>query len=344
MVCGDFRQARLTLPDRFFPREYLICGVMLLVAGCASTPHGGPAAEAQASNVYAELYDGKMAATHATELPVVSAEEATQRGDQALRQGDLDLALYQYIQALQMDGNDVNTFNKVGAIHVSRGNLNLAEIAYWSALQIAPDNATSLTELGLILLKKRQYVQARDMLTHSLTVASQQWRAHNALGIIADMQGDHAAADLHYREALQIRPGFPILLNNMGYSRYLAEDWPGALTFIRQALDEDPDYKLAWQNLGLLYAREGKYTAAVDAFSHAMALYKAYNDAGYLAMLDGKYRLSAAYLGKAINLSPSYYKAAHRNLERTRNLNASDERTGNTNGLVDYAIAPDEGR
>lgn len=343
MIYREFRQAVITSPGWHCSRKLLVWGVLLLVTGCTSIPQKDPAVDVSASNDFADLYDGQMAATHATELPVASAEEARHRGDQALRQGDLDLALYQYIQALQMDGNDVNTLNKIGAIHVSHGNLNLAEIACWWALRISPDDATALTELGLILLKKRAYAQAVETLTHSLNVTSQQWRAHNGLGIIADVQGDHSAAEIHFREALKIKPGSPMLLNNLGYSLYLLEDWPGALRVFRQVLNKAPDYKLAWHNLGLLYSREGKYTAAVDAFSHAMELHEAYNDVGYLAMLDGNYRLSEAYLGKAIKLSPSYYETAHKNLVRTRIVKSSGETNSNTNGRVDNAINPDKG-
>ena len=342
MICNKFRLAEGILHNRSCPERLLVVGAMLLlVAGCASAPADKPVTTE--SSKYADLYDSKMAATHATELPVATAEEARMRGDQALRNGDMDLALYLFIQALQLDENDATTLTKIGAIHASRDNLNLAEIAYWQALRINPDNATALTELGLIMLKKRQYPQARDKLTHSLNVTNQQWRAHNALGIVADMEGNHTEAALHYREALKIRPESPMLLNNLGYSLYLSEDRAGALKVIRQALDNDPNYKLAWQNLGLLYARERNYTAAVDAFSHAMELYKAYNDVGYLAMLDGNYQLSEDYLVKAIKLCPSYYEAAHSNLARARNLSASSNVSDNGGGLVESVKIHDMG-
>jgi len=321
----EFCQEIITPASGHGRRNLLVVGLLLLVTGCASNPQKDAAVAAQASNNFSGLYDGKMAATHATELPVASAEEAQVRGDQAWREGDLDLALYQYIQALQMDGDDVNTLNKIGAIHVDRGNLGLAEAAYRWALRLSPDNAAALTELGLILLKKREFAQAEETLTHSLNVTSQQWRAQNALGIIANVQGNHAAASLHFQEALKIRPESPMLLNNYGYSLYLSKDWPGAMKAFRQALNRAPDYKLAWHNLGLVYARERNYTAAVDAFSHAMELYEAYNDVGYLAMLDGNYQESDIYLSKAIKLCPSYYETAHKNLMRSRVLKSTDE-------------------
>ena len=311
----DMRQ-----PGRLYLLKVFVCGILLLTAGCASTPD-----KDSAPQDYTDLYDGKDTTTFATEFPVASAGEARQRGDLALRQGDLDLALYQYIQALEQDDNDAYTFAKIGAIHERRGNLDLAEIAYRRTLQIDPDSPVALTGLGLIRLKKRDNAMAREMLNHSLEVASRQWRVHNALGIIADLESEHPDAISHYQAALEILPKSPMLLNNLGYSHYLSEDWPAAQAMFRKALDEDPQYNLAWQNLGLLYAREGKYTAAVDAFSHAMELSQAYNDVGYLSMLDGHYKISEALLEEAIKLSPSYYKTANQNMVRVRTLKVASE-------------------
>ena len=303
----------------------LTLSILLLAGGCAGMPGKQTAKDPESNINFAELYDGKATAAYATELPVATAQEARLRGDLALRQGDVDLALYQYIQALDLDNKDANTLTRIGSIHASRDNLRLAGIAYQHALAIEPENPAALTGLGLILLKKRNNEAAREMLTHSISVKVEQWRAHNALGIIADMENDHLRAIAHYQDALKLQPGSPMLLNNQGYSHYLAENLTAAMDLFRQALDSDPDYQLAWRNLGLVYAREGNYTAAVDAFSHTMALPKAYNDVGYLSMLDGRYKISEAYLEEAVKLSPSYYKTANQNMARVRNLRIADE-------------------
>ena len=302
-----------------------VCAVLLLTSGCASTPQKEGSAEAAKSQRFADLYDGKSTATYATEFPVASAEEARQRGDLALRQGNTDLALYQYIQALELekDGDHVSTLVRIGAIHASRDNTQLAEIAYQRALVINPDSTSALTGLGLVLLKKRENARAREVLTHSLQVANQQWRAHNALGILDDLEGEHQSAIAHYKQALNIHPKSPRLLNNLGYSYYLSDDRQKAVALFKRALDEDPDYERAWQNLGLVYARDEKYSAAVDAFSHTMDPAQAYNDVGYLSMLDGRYELSEAFLEEAIKLSPSYYQTANQNRVRVRMLKAS---------------------
>jgi Flp pilus assembly protein TadD len=303
----------------------IACCSVVLLAGCAALPGKQDAAGKSSQEIFTDLYDGKATTAYATELPVASSEEARLRGDLALKQGDIDLALYQYIQALELDGKDPDILARIGAIHASRDNLQLAGLAYQRALVIEPDHVASLTGLGLILIKKRNHPDAREMLERSLSLDAEQWRPHNALGIVADLENDYLRAISHYQAALRLKPGLPMLLNNLGYSHYLAGDRATAIDLFRQALDRNPDYRRAWQNLGLVYAREGNYTAAVDAFSHAMDLAKAYNDVGYLSMLDGQYKVSEAFLQEAVNLSPSYYKTANQNIVRVRNLRSANE-------------------
>ena len=60
----------------------------------------------------------------------------------------------------------------------------------------------------------------------------------------------------------------------------------------------------------------GKYEDAFDAFRNVLDTPQAYNDIGYLCMLDGYYDVAEHYYQKAIKTSPSYYLKAHENIDR----------------------------
>lgn len=313
---------------RTAPAGLIGCVLMVLVTGCASNPAVDSAVEpARQNEHYSDLYAGKSMATFATEFAAGSAAEARYLGDMALDQGDLDKALYNYIQALNMDGEETQTLIKIAEIHNYRDNRDLAGLAYKRALQIDRENTQALTGIGVILLKKRETDPAKTLLDRSLELDANQWQAHNALGIIEDLANNHQQAIAHFQSALRIKPGVPMLMNNLGYSYYLAENWDDAHRMYQQALNLAPDYKRAWQNLGLLYSREENYRSALDAFSHAMDTSHAYNDAGYLSMLDGKYALSERLLVRAINESASYYDTANQNMDRLRELKRSEDGT-----------------
>jgi len=265
---------------------------------------------------FASLYDGKDDTAFATLFPVTSAAEAIQRGDLAMTQGDLDRALFEYIRALSLDPKNADTLYKIGAIHDMRGNLPLAEMAFRWSLKENPKTVGSLTGLGVLLLKARKYEESRRHLEMAVSIDDRVARAHNALGIMADLDGDYARAQRHYTKALEGGNKSAALLNNLGYSRYLGGNLKGAASAFREALLIDPNYELAWRNLALVYTRQGRYDDAVDALTKVQERAKAYNDVGYILMVDGKLDKARSYFEEAKRISPSFYAMADANARR----------------------------
>jgi Tfp pilus assembly protein PilF len=299
------------------PRLKQLASVLALciaLAGCATTQKPQPSE----SGVYDALYDGKSEVAYATELPVSSAAEAIQLGDAAMRSGDLDKALFQYIRGLNFEGNNPEALFKIGLIHGSRGNTQLAETAYRWALASDPNHAGALGGLGIILMKQRNYEEATAKLTAANQIDPRMPGVHNALGILADMDQDYARAQGHYESALAIVKDSPEVLNNLGYSRYLGGNRKGAITAFQQALRIDPNYERAWRNLGLVYARDGQYDKALDALSKVQDMPKAYNDVGYVAMLGGRLSDAEGFFDEAMRLSPHYYELAGMNSQRVQ--------------------------
>jgi Flp pilus assembly protein TadD len=301
----------------------LAAGVALALglAGCAS-PSPGKMATGLGS--FSSLYEGKSEVAYGTELPVTSAEEAIQRGDIAVAGGDLDKGLFNYIRALDLDAGNAQALYKIGAIHSLRGNERLAEIAFRWSLQKDPRNAGALTGLGILLLKKRDYPEAKQHLEQAVAINDALPSAHNALGVIADLERDYAGAQRHYQRALAGSPGSPSLLNNLGYSRYLSGNWKDASASFREALIIDPTYKLAWRNLALVYARQNRYTDAVDALAKIQDLPKAYNDVGYVAMVGGKLDDAQGFFEEAKRLSADFYTLADTNERRVAIMQGRD--------------------
>lgn len=290
------------------------------LAGCASPP----AKMAAGMGAHGALYEGKSEVAYGTELPVTTAAEAIQRGDLAVSEGDLDKGLFNYVRALDLEDGNPEALSKIGMIHAIRGNQRLAEIAFRWALQKDPRNAAALTELGVLALKKRDYAEARRHLELAVSANDRIARAHNALGVIADLDRDYAGAQRHYEQALAGAPGSPSLLNNLGYSRYLSGNLKGATAAFREALLADPNYRLAWRNLALVYTRQQRYTDAVDALSKIQDLPKAYNDVGYVAMVEGKLEDANGFFEEAKRLSADFYTLADTNQRRVAIMQGRD--------------------
>lgn len=95
--------------------------------------------------------------------------------------------------------------------------------------------------------------------------------------------------------------------NQRGETAYRSGDLPGAIAAYQQAIELNPNYALAFSNLGLAYVRKGRAAEAIWASRRAIALAKgagaatiragAYYNIGKLYELDGQYeRAMSNYL------------------------------------------------
>lgn len=253
-----------------------------------------------------------------------SADEARSLARQAYGAGDLDGALYMLVQAVRLDPEDAQSLYSIGAIHETKGNTELAARAYSQAVEIDPSHALAQQQHGSMLMKAGDLRAARKALQIAIDNDSTLWRPHDLLGVIADMEERYKDAIAHYSAAIALRPTAASIVNNRGYSKYLAGMIEAAEADFRLALEIDASHQRAWQNLGLIYARQKKYDEARWAMEMYMPKHVAANDIGYVAMLDGEFERAALLFEEAIRLSPRYYPTAEANmreLERRRPSN-----------------------
>jgi tetratricopeptide (TPR) repeat protein len=265
------------------------CAILLiaLLGGCAGQPGREQVAEASNGdrNAASQLYAGQPAVVHATEFPVASAAEGIQRGDEAWRAGKFDLAIYLYVQAL----------------------------AFEFALERQPDDAAASERLGLLYLQSARDTQTQALFERAVSLQPNRWRSHNGLGILADRRRDFAAAIGHYDRALEIEPKAAPVMNNRGYSRFLAGDPVAAETDLKEAIRLGASDG-AWTNLGKVQASQARYEEALQSFLQTMDLPHAYNLLGEAAMEGGDYIVAQRYFTTAISASPRYFGEAQKNL------------------------------
>ena len=288
---------------------------LALLAGCAgpselATDTGAARGDRNAGR---QLYAGQPSVVHATEFPVASAAEGLARGDDAWRQGKLDLAVYLYVQALAFDATSAEPFLKIAAIHERLGHPALAEKAFELALERDPGNAGANERLGLLYIESRKDEEAERLLNAAVRSDAGRWRAHNGLGILADRRADYALAKKHYDEAQLLQPDNAGVINNRGYSRYLAGDLAGAEADLRLAISLGAPAG-AWTNLARVQAAQSRYAEALENLLREHDEAAAYNHLGMAALEGGDLLKAQGYFNEAIRISPRYFAAAQENL------------------------------
>ncbi len=253
---------------------------------------------------------------------VKTEEQAIAKADAALSEGKSEHALFYYIKSLQFNKNNIKALEQIASIHSHNNHPELAFKIYQDILKIDSKNLLANESLGLYLLENGQTGQAKGYLTVAVTNSNSSWKAHNGLGIIADLANNSTEAIAHYEAALAIEPNNPMLLNNLGYSYYLSGNNIKAKLFFNQALGYDNLYKRAIHNLALIEIKNGNFSTAVALFNRIMPAHESYNNIGYICMLNGQYDVADEYLRKAIDESPVYFPKAQENLKTLSTLTA----------------------
>jgi Tfp pilus assembly protein PilF len=287
-----------------------ICAICLLgiLTGCAGAPKPD-----------ADIYTGgafnnkEFDVLFATEFPVESEDEAFARAAGAMQEGELDKALFFYVRALQFNPENVDLLAHIGEIHMQRNDIAMAKRALLQARKYDPMHARTLEALGLIYMSDGKDERAVVELTTAIANDPRLWRTHNALGVYADKNADFVAAQTHYNAALSINPDAAHVINNRGYSKFLAGDPHGAALDFYEAAN-DRGFSQAWANLGMVYAKQGWYKDAIETYEHIMSEANAYNNTGFAALQNGDLTQAERFLNEAIRRSPTYFPAAERNL------------------------------
>ncbi|WP_162232274.1 tetratricopeptide repeat protein [Methylogaea oryzae] len=296
-------------------------GSALLLAACAPTT--------QIAQPDLRPYDKVLApflqvleSRQPEEAGSLTLDEWIKRGDELRAKGDKDEAMLAYLQSYKLSPNNIPVLLRLGRLHRDRHELELAELALRSILDLEQSSAEARADLGLVKLDQRDRVAAEQLLEEALRLDSARWEAHDALGVLADLRGDHGGAVAHYEAALKVHVS-PMVLNNLGYSYYLAGDLEQARARFQQALSADPSFQRAQYNLALVTAKLGSYQEAVALFGKLMEPDAAYNNVGYLCMMEGKYDEAEAFFRKAIEISPKYNVIANENLKALQRMRSN---------------------
>lgn len=227
-------------------------------------------------------------------------------------------AITSFIGAIDLNAT-APLWHSVGTLYLRNGEEYPAMTAFEQALGEDSSYAPAMEDLGLLLLHWKQKEKARAVFTQALKLDNTLWRAHNAMGVIADLEGHFEQAELSYQTALEHKPESPDILNNMGYSQFLKNEPEAASEFLVEAVKLDANHGLAWTNLAKVMAREGRYADAFNILERSYPTAIAYHDVGYIALLNDDFVRAEDYMTKALNASPTYFDEAFRNRTTARN-------------------------
>ncbi|RFP57996.1 MAG: tetratricopeptide repeat protein [Limnothrix sp. CACIAM 69d] len=198
------------------------------------------------------------------------------RGSDQLKAENLEEAIANYSQALQVDANNAEALYRRGAAYEEIGDYQKAIADLDRAIRLRPKHAPSYFQRANARYRLSDARAAIEDYDRALTYDPNLVQAYLNRGNVRGDIGDDKGAIEDYNRVIAAK-GVPARLLapaylNRGLSRSNLDDQQGAIDDATKAIQLNPSYALAYQNRGLAHRRAGNLQAALQDFNIAIQL------------------------------------------------------------------------
>ena len=195
-----------------------------------------------------------------------------------------------------------NELNREGAAALAAGDLTAAEARFSLALEFSPRFTEAWVNMGLVELRRGNLDLAYQDEKRARDLNPDIPAPHHALGLIADRRGLGEEAELNYRAALKVDPGFAPARLNLGRRLFARGAFDDAREQFFRLTQVEPNELVGWVGLGECFMRLEREGEADDAIHRARAKF---GDRPELVMLVARQLLRrGAYADAERVLSP----------------------------------------
>jgi len=189
-------------------------------------------------------------------------------------------------------------------------------IQRWKTLKtVSAASAMIIIPLLMVVSWKQTgyWATSNKMLEHTLKVTSNNYIAHDTLGVNLFLAGKTDEAIYHYLKAAQIYPKNYYTQFNLGVARFQQGKMDEAIEHYTKAVSLEPNYAKAHCNLGAAFFQKKEYEKAGAHFLKAITIEPDYIDAhfnlGVLYYTDGKMDEAIPCFLKVIEFRPDFANA-----------------------------------
>jgi tetratricopeptide (TPR) repeat protein len=229
------------------------------------------------------------------------------------QQGQIDLALLRFEQAIALNPDLADARNNLGNLLRQQGKLDQATTQFQQVIALRPDYAPAHNTLGTIFFEQGKLDQAAAQFEQAIALRPEYAEAHFNLGNVVGQQGQLEPAIARFEQAIALRPDYPEALNILGTVYWHQNKFDKAHARLEQAIALRPEYTEAHYNLGNVLLSQNKFDEAAIRFERALALRpdyaEAHNKLGTICWHQSKFDQAAARYARAIAARPTYAEA-----------------------------------
>jgi Flp pilus assembly protein TadD len=178
-------------------------------------------------------------------------------------------AVAEYERALSADPKHVKSHNNLALALVELGRLEEAASHFKTSLELEP-KAEIYSDLGFVMARLGNKEEARADYQKALELDPNCASAHFNLAVMFVQAGAFGEAESHYRKALPGRPTAETH-NGLGYVLVRQGRTDDAVAEFHNAIDADPKFTPAYNNLADALAKQGKLEEAAHYYELSLA-------------------------------------------------------------------------
>ncbi len=220
-----------------------------------------------------------------------------------------------------------------GAVFYERGYLEQSEAFFQLAAKEDPGGAEPLYGLGSVYLEQKKNKEARDCFQRAIQAEANYpgtWsNSWNNLGLLAAREGKTDEAIGHFQKALEKNPDYVVALQNLGNAYRQKKEWESARKALEHAVALRPEDAEANYGLGMVYAQLNDAARAYEYLEKALAARPAYpealNNLGILYLRTGRPEEAKKSFAESIRVAPEF-EQAYLNLARVYAIEGEKEK------------------
>ncbi|MDR2674121.1 MAG: tetratricopeptide repeat protein [Opitutaceae bacterium] len=303
----QFRRAIALRPNHAF--AHLNLGVALMLDPRAASAAGAASRGATAAR------DGGAAPADDTARRAL-ADDAARRAE-AARQAE-----HHFRAALAAEPGNTDARVNLGKLLADSGRAAEAMEHYRAALAGDPAAQDARVNLAALLAAGGREAEGAALLREALAAEPGLAEAHYHLGLVLDKSGARREAEAEFRAAARLKPGMAAAHLALGNCLARRGD-AGAESCYREALRLDPKLAEAWYALGNGFAKQERFSEAMEAYRKALQLdpahVQALNNLGNCQLVTGRVREAVETYEEVLRRRPGD-ATVRQNLDYAREL------------------------
>jgi Flp pilus assembly protein TadD len=297
---------------------FLLCALssFVLTSGCAKQPRAVAFVPLAEQNLVEVDNNEKL-----ENLPL---ETLIYKGRIYLEQENLPLAHLHLSKALTKtsDSDNVELFQLMGELFMKQNQLDKAKKTFSRVHELSPENQPALFGLGKIYRLEGDCAKAESYLQQARELSPNNPDVLTEMAICYDRLEQSAQAEKLYLKVVELQPVNSSSFNNLGFHYLIHGAYPQAIDAFLAGTKLQREDRLIKNNLAAAYILNGNEARGLSLFTTSIGQAGAYNNVGYIYMVQNQWQKAETAFVKALELSPSYYVKAANNLDYLKSLSA----------------------